>query len=133
MCALRTISWSINVEISKNLKKILLTWFYNNAVNIKLTENGRIHKIFHIIDTGMLLDINNLEEFLNREIFLQCNFFKYSTQLSVFICFSHNLVEIYELLLRFFTIIFLNLLHNCLYLFVFLITWLKFMNFSYVS
>ena len=81
----------------------------------------------------MLLDINNLEEFLNREIFLQCNFFKYSTQLSVFICFSHNLVEIYELLLRFFTIIFLNLLHNCLYLFVFLITWLKFMNFSYVS
>ena len=34
----------------KNLEKIHLTWFYNNAVNIKLTENGGIHKIFHIID-----------------------------------------------------------------------------------
>ena len=31
-----------------------------------LNENGRIHKIFHIIDTGMLLDIDNIEEFLNR-------------------------------------------------------------------
>ena len=38
-----------------NLGKIHSTWFYNNAVNIKLTENGRIHKIFHIIDIEKLL------------------------------------------------------------------------------
>ena len=50
----------------KILGKIHSTWFYNNAVNIKLTENGRIHKIFHIIDTEKLLDIDNLDELLNR-------------------------------------------------------------------
>ena len=50
----------------KNLGKIHSTWFYNNAVNIKLTENGRIHKIFHIIDIEKLLDIDNLDELLNR-------------------------------------------------------------------
>ena len=50
----------------KNLGKIHSTWFYNNAVNIKLTENGRIHKILHIIDIEKLLDIGNLDELLNR-------------------------------------------------------------------
>ena len=50
----------------KNLGKIHSTWFYNNAVNIKLTENGRIHKIFHIIDIEKLLDNYNLDELLNR-------------------------------------------------------------------
>ena len=50
----------------KNLGKIHSTWFYNNAVNIKHTENGRIHKIFHIIDIEKLLDIDNLDELLNR-------------------------------------------------------------------
>ena len=50
----------------KNLGKIHSTWFYNNAVNIKLTENWRIHKIFHIIDIENLLDIDNLDELLNR-------------------------------------------------------------------
>ena len=48
--------WFENHELTykcrklKNLGKIYSTWFYNNAVNINLTENGRIHKIFHIID-----------------------------------------------------------------------------------
>ena len=50
----------------KNLGKIHSTWFYNNAVNIKLTENGRIYKIFHIIDIEKLLDIDNLDELLCR-------------------------------------------------------------------
>ena len=50
----------------KNLGKIHSTWFYNNVVNITLTENGRIHTIFHIIDIEELLDIDNLEDFLNR-------------------------------------------------------------------
>ena len=43
----------------KNLGKTHSSWFCNNAVNVKLTENGRIHKIFHFIDIEKLLDINN--------------------------------------------------------------------------
>ena len=50
----------------KNLGKIHSTWFYSNAVNIKYTENDRIHKIFHTIDIEKLLDIDNWDEFLNR-------------------------------------------------------------------
>ena len=50
----------------KNLGEIHSTWFYNNAVNIKFTENERIHKMFHIIDKEKLLDIDNLDELLNR-------------------------------------------------------------------
>ena len=50
----------------KNLGKIRSTWFYNNAVNIKFTENGRIRNILHIIDIEKLIDIDNLDEFLNR-------------------------------------------------------------------
>ena len=50
----------------KNLGKTHSTWFYNNAVNIKLTGNGRVHEIFHFIDIGKLLDTDNLDEILNR-------------------------------------------------------------------
>ena len=50
----------------KNLEKIHSTSFYKNVVNFKLTENERIHKIFHIIDIEKLLDIDNLDELLNR-------------------------------------------------------------------
>ena len=50
----------------KNLGKIHSTWLYNNAVNTKLTENGRIHKIFLIVDIEKLLEIDNLDEFLNK-------------------------------------------------------------------
>ena len=50
----------------KNLGKILSTWFCNNTVNIKLTENGRIYKIVHVIDIEKLLNIDNLDELLCR-------------------------------------------------------------------
>ena len=30
----------------KSARKIHSTWFFNNVVNIRLTEFGRIHKIF---------------------------------------------------------------------------------------
>ena len=50
----------------KNLGKSISAWCYYNAVNIKVTENGRIDKIFHIKDKQKLLDIDNLGEFLNR-------------------------------------------------------------------
>ena len=51
---------------STNLGKIYSTWFYNKAVKIKLTDNVRIHKILHIIDLEKLLDIDHLEELMNR-------------------------------------------------------------------
>ena len=34
----------------KSARKINSTWFFNDVVNIKLTEHGRLHKIFHVTD-----------------------------------------------------------------------------------
>ena len=53
----------------KSAKKIHSTWFFNNVVNIKLTEHGRIHKIFHVTDIENLLEIDNLEEYINNASF----------------------------------------------------------------
>ena len=50
----------------KSARKIHSTWFSNNAVNLKLTEHGRIHKIFHVTDIENLLEIDNLEEHINN-------------------------------------------------------------------
>ena len=52
----------------KNLKKIHSTWFWNNAVNIKVTPNGEIHQIFHT-NIEELLGIENLEDFINNIFF----------------------------------------------------------------
>ena len=41
----------------KSARKIHSNWFFNNAVNIKLTEHGRIHEIFHVTDIEKLLEI----------------------------------------------------------------------------
>ena len=41
----------------KNSKKIHLTWFWNNAVNIKVTPNEEIHQIFRTTDTEKLLGV----------------------------------------------------------------------------
>ena len=53
----------------KSARKIHSTWFFNNAVNIKLTEHGRTHKIFHVTDIENLLEIDNLEEYINNAAF----------------------------------------------------------------
>ena len=53
----------------KSAIKIHSTWFFNNVVNIKLTEHGRIHKIFHVTDIENLLEIDNLEEYINNASF----------------------------------------------------------------
>ena len=53
----------------KSARKIHSTWFFNNAVNIKLTEHGRIHKIFHVNDIENILEIDNLEEYINNASF----------------------------------------------------------------
>ena len=53
----------------KNSKKIHLTWFWNNAVNIKVTPNGEIHQIFHTTDIEKPLGNENLENFINNTSF----------------------------------------------------------------
>ena len=53
----------------KSARKIHSTWFFNNAVNIKLTEHGGIHKIFHVTDIENLLEIDNVEEYINNASF----------------------------------------------------------------
>ena len=50
-------------------RKIHSTWFFNNVVNVKLTEHGRIHKIFHVTDIENLLETDNLEEYINNASF----------------------------------------------------------------
>ena len=49
----------------KSARKIHSAWFFNNVVNLKLTEHGRIYKIFHVKDIESLLEIDNLEEYIN--------------------------------------------------------------------
>ena len=50
----------------KSARKIHSIWFFNNVVNIKLAEHGRIHKIFHVTDIEKLLEIDILEECINN-------------------------------------------------------------------
>ena len=53
----------------KNDSKIYSTWFWNNAVNVKLSERSNPVKIFHIIDIEKLLGIDNLDDFINNTSF----------------------------------------------------------------
>ena len=55
----------------KNLgtKSQELTWFFNNVINIKLMGYGRTHKIFHVTHIENLLEIDNLEEYINNGSF----------------------------------------------------------------
>ena len=53
----------------KSARKIHSTWFFNNATNSKLTEHGRIHKILHVTGIENLLEIDNLEEYINNAFF----------------------------------------------------------------
>ena len=53
----------------KNTDKIHATWFWNNAVNVKLSERSNPVKIFHIIDNEKLLGINNSDDFIKSTSF----------------------------------------------------------------
>ena len=53
----------------KSAGKIPSTCFFKNTVNLKLTDNGFTHKIFHIADIGNILWIDNLEENVNNYFF----------------------------------------------------------------
>ena len=53
----------------KSARKIHSTWFFNNVIKIKLTEHERTHKIFRVTDIENLLEIDNLEEYINNASF----------------------------------------------------------------
>ena len=53
----------------KNAKKIHSTWFFNNVLYIKLTENGNITKIYHKKDIEEVLNVDNLDDFLSNSSF----------------------------------------------------------------
>ena len=52
-----------------NVRKIHLTWVYKSTLNIKLVENGPIHKIFHPTDIQKVLGVDNLDEYINNVSF----------------------------------------------------------------
>ena len=53
----------------KSAWKIHSAWFFNNDVNLKLTEHVRIHKTFHVTEIENLLEIDNLQEYINSVSF----------------------------------------------------------------
>ena len=53
----------------KNAGKIHCTWFWNNAVNVKLSERSNPVKIFHIVDIEKLFGIDNLDDFISNSSF----------------------------------------------------------------
>ena len=50
----------------KNVGKLFSFWFFNNTLNVKLTENGPITKVFHIIDLKNFLQVDSIEELINN-------------------------------------------------------------------
>ena len=50
----------------KSARKIHSTLFFNNVVNVKLMECGRLHKIFPVTDIGNLMETDNLTDYINK-------------------------------------------------------------------
>ena len=48
----------------KKSKKIFNTWFFNNVIDVQLTQNGEIKNIFHIADRTAMLKIDDMYSFL---------------------------------------------------------------------
>ena len=48
----------------KKARNIFNTWFFNNAINVQLNQNGEIHKVFHTEDLAALLKVDDLDSFL---------------------------------------------------------------------
>ena len=57
----------------KNAGKIHSTWFWNNAVNVKLSERSNPVKIFHIIDIEKLLGILTIQTILLTTLHVKCS------------------------------------------------------------
>ena len=50
----------------KSVHKIHLPWFYNSTLHIKLVEKGPIHKIFHTTHIEKVLEVDNLDKYINN-------------------------------------------------------------------
>ena len=48
---------------------IFKTWFFNNNINVQLTQNEEIHKIFHNEDLVALLKVDDLAAMLKVDDF----------------------------------------------------------------
>ena len=44
-------------------------WFWNNSVNVKLSERSQPTKIHHAIDIEKLFGVDNLDEFISNTSF----------------------------------------------------------------
>ena len=53
----------------KNAGKIHSTWFWNNTVNLKLSERSSSVKNFHIVDIEKFLGLDNLDDFISKTSF----------------------------------------------------------------
>ena len=53
----------------KSAQKIHSIWIFDNVVNRKLTEHVRMHKTSHVTDIENLLEIDNLEDYINSVSF----------------------------------------------------------------
>ena len=53
----------------KSARKIYSTRFFTSVVNLTFTEHGSIYKIFHVTGIENLLEIDNLEEYINNASF----------------------------------------------------------------
>ena len=49
--------------------KIHSAWFWNNAVNVKLSERSKTVKIVYISDIEKFLSIDNLDDFISNTSF----------------------------------------------------------------
>ena len=53
----------------KNVGKIHSTWFWNNAVDVKLSERSNPVKNFYVIDIKKVFGIDNLDDFVSNTSF----------------------------------------------------------------
>ena len=53
----------------KNAGKVHSVWFWNNAVNVKLSERSKTVKIVYISDIEKFLSIDNLDDFISNTSF----------------------------------------------------------------
>ena len=66
---MKIINWPCKCCQLKSACKIHLTWFYSSTLHIKLVENGPIHKISHLRDIEKVLEVDDLDEFINNVSF----------------------------------------------------------------
>ena len=54
----------------KNLGRLSVDWFFNDALSVKIEENCPVSKIYHACDLKTLLKVGDIEQFI---MFTQIN------------------------------------------------------------